>query len=93
MPYTAFATMPRIERTMSTLSTLLALEDRPDDSRYLQPVARFLINPVGSAIVNAVGPIHQPVKGCDAAARKYLEIASLVNDRVQWPVQQQSTTL
>ena len=55
---------------------VLALADHGDGSGPLQPLAEFMTNPAGSAIVNAVGPIRQIVDQSAAAARRYLVIAS-----------------
>ena len=55
---------------------VLALADHGDGSGPLQPLAAFMTNPAGSAIVNAVGPIRQIVDQSAAAARRYLVIAS-----------------
>jgi len=54
---------------------VLALADRPDGSGSLQPLAAFMTNPAGSAIVNAAGPIRQIVQDASEAARRYLVIA------------------
>jgi hypothetical protein len=42
----------------------------------LQPLAAFMTNPAGSAIVNAAGPIRQIVDRSAVAAKRYLVIAS-----------------
>lgn len=55
---------------------VLALADHRDGSGPLQPLAAFMTNPAGSAIVNAAGPIRQIVDQSAAAARRYLVIAS-----------------
>ena len=55
---------------------VLALAEHEDGSGPLQPLAAFMTNPAGSAIVNAVGPIRQIVDQSAAAARRYLVIAS-----------------
>jgi YVTN family beta-propeller protein len=54
---------------------VLALADRADGSGALQPLAAFMTNPAGSAIVNAAGPIRQIVEGSAKPARRYLVIA------------------
>jgi hypothetical protein len=41
----------------------------------LQPLAAFITNPAGSAIVEAAGPIRQIVLDPNEAARRYLVIA------------------
>ncbi|MEY9178942.1 YVTN family beta-propeller protein [Bradyrhizobium sp. USDA 326] len=55
---------------------VLALADHGDGSGPLQPLAAFMTNPAGSAIVNAAGPIRQIVDQSAAAAKRYLVIAS-----------------
>ena len=55
---------------------VLALAEHGDGSGTLQPLAAFMTNPAGSAIVNAAGPIRQIVDPSAAAARRYLVIAS-----------------
>jgi hypothetical protein len=42
----------------------------------LQPLAAFMTNPAGSAIVNVAGPIRQIVDQSAAEARRYLVIAA-----------------
>ena len=54
---------------------VLALSTRADGSGPLQSLANFATNPVGAAIVNAVGPIRQVVQGGDDVPRRYLVIA------------------
>jgi YVTN family beta-propeller protein len=54
---------------------VLALADKPDGSGALQPLAAFMTNPAGSAIVDAAGPIRQIVQDPSEAARRYLVIA------------------
>jgi hypothetical protein len=54
---------------------VLALASRADGSGALEPLASFMTNPAGSAIVNAVGPIRQVVQGRAEAPRRYLVIA------------------
>jgi len=55
---------------------VLALANQADGSGSLEPLANFMTNPAGSAIVNAVGPIRQLVKPDTADQRRYLVIAS-----------------
>ncbi|UPJ57057.1 YncE family protein [Bradyrhizobium sp. 192] len=55
---------------------VLALADRNDGSGPLQPLAAFMTNPAGSAIVNAAGPIRQIVDQSAASGKRYLVIAS-----------------
>jgi YVTN family beta-propeller protein len=55
---------------------VLALADQPDGSGPLQPLASFVTNPSGSAIVNAIGPIRQIVEVKASTMRRYLVIMS-----------------
>jgi YVTN family beta-propeller protein len=54
---------------------VLALADKIDGTGSLQPLAAFMTNPAGSAIVNAVGPIRQIVQNSATVERRYLVIA------------------
>jgi YVTN family beta-propeller protein len=54
---------------------VLALAEKIDGSGSVQPLAAFMTNPAGSAIVNAVGPIRQIVQNSATAERRYLVIA------------------
>jgi YVTN family beta-propeller protein len=54
----------------------LALAEHEDGSGPLQPLAAFMTNPAGSAIVNAAGPIRQIVDQAAKADKRYLVIAS-----------------
>src|SRR5882757_935526 len=54
---------------------VLALADHADGSGSLQPLAAFMTNPAGSAIVNAAGPIRQIVENPATSERRYLVIA------------------
>jgi YVTN family beta-propeller protein len=54
----------------------LALADRADGAGPLQPLAAFVTNPAGAAIVNATGPIRQIVQGSAEAGQRFLVIAS-----------------
>ncbi|HWM65987.1 MAG TPA: YncE family protein [Steroidobacteraceae bacterium] len=55
---------------------LLALADQPDGGGTLQPLASFMTNSAGAAIVNAIGPIRQIVEVKASTMRRYLVIAS-----------------
>jgi YVTN family beta-propeller protein len=55
---------------------VLALAEHEDGSGPLQPLAAFITNPAGSAIVNAAGPIRQIVGQTSKADKRYLVIAS-----------------
>jgi YVTN family beta-propeller protein len=54
---------------------VLALADHADGDGTLQPLAAFMTNPAGSAIVDATGPIRQIVHDSAASDRRYLVIA------------------
>jgi YVTN family beta-propeller protein len=71
---------------------MLALAERPDGSGPLQPLATFMSNPAGAAIVNALGPIRQLVHADSAASRRYLVVAPVVDGQPGKPVQVQAKT-
>jgi len=53
---------------------LLALATEPSGTGALQPLQGFMTNPAGAAIVNAIGPIRQVVRGEEKIPRRYLVI-------------------
>jgi hypothetical protein len=53
---------------------LLALATEPSGTGVLEPLQSFMTNPAGAAIVNAIGPIRQLVRGEDKIPRRYLVI-------------------
>ena len=53
----------------------LALADNAKGEGTLQPLAAFMTNPAGAAIVNTVGPIRQVIEAKTNDARRYLVIA------------------
>jgi YVTN family beta-propeller protein len=55
---------------------VLALSNQPDGGGSLEPLASFMTNPAGSAIVNAIGPIRQIVEVKTSTIRRYLVIAA-----------------
>jgi YVTN family beta-propeller protein len=68
---------------------VLALASKPDGTGGIEPLARFMTNPAGAQIVNAVGPIRQIV---DPAAqvgdeRRYLAVLTFENGKPGRPVQ------
>jgi YVTN family beta-propeller protein len=69
---------------------VLALSGEPNGGGALESLAAFTANPAGSAIVNAVGPIRQVVRGEFEAERRYLVIAPGTPDRHGAPVQIQA---
>lgn len=65
---------------------LLALSSSADGSGVLDPVAQFMTNPAGAAIVVAVGPLRQSVKAA-GVLRRYLVIAPVNDGKPGTPVQ------
>lgn len=53
---------------------VLALAKQPDGTGAIQPLAAFMTNPAGSAIVNASGPIRQILQTSGDSERRYLTI-------------------
>ena len=53
---------------------VLGLAERADGGGNVEPLAMFMTNPAGSAIVNATGPIRQIVQGVTEGERRYLVI-------------------
>ncbi|RST26405.1 hypothetical protein HMF7854_15230 [Sphingomonas ginkgonis] len=58
---------------------MLVLTANADGSGAVEPLANFMSNPAGAAIVNASGPIRQIVQGSAAAPRRFLAVAEVVN--------------
>ena len=69
---------------------LLALATEPSGNGALEPLQGFITNPAGAAIVNAIGPIRQVVRGEDKIPRRYLVIVPGTPDTHGAPVQVQS---
>jgi YVTN family beta-propeller protein len=55
---------------------MLAFSEQADGGGALQPLASFMTNPAGAAIVNAIGPIRQIVEVKASTMRRYLVIVS-----------------
>ncbi len=68
---------------------VLALSSDPSGAGQLEPLAGFMTNPAGAAIVNAVGPIRQLVQTSGPTPRRYLIIAAGTPASVGAPVQVQ----
>ncbi len=69
---------------------VLGLSTSLDGNGPVEPLAKFMTNPAGGAIVNAVGPLQQIVtQAAPAGARRYLVIASGQPDAVGNVVQRQ----
>jgi YVTN family beta-propeller protein len=69
---------------------LLTLSQQPDGGGTIEPLSAFTTNPAGAAIVNAVGPIRQVVRGELQTPRRYLTIVPGTVERHQAPVQIQA---
>jgi YVTN family beta-propeller protein len=69
---------------------VLALAKQPSGAGALQPLQAFMTNPAGAAVVNAIGPIRQLVRGDDKTERRYLVIAPGAPDKPGAPVQVQA---
>ena len=69
---------------------VLALAPEKDGGGKLEPLANFMTNPAGSAIVNAVGPIRQIVQGNGPEQRRYLVVAPGPQARAGTAVQVQT---
>ena len=54
---------------------VLALSDDPRGAGRLEPLAGFMTNPAGAAIVNTIGPIRQVTQSAGATPKRYLVIA------------------
>ncbi|MDB5408682.1 MAG: hypothetical protein JWL84_3594 [Rhodospirillales bacterium] len=69
---------------------VLALSREANGTGGLEPLSGFVTNPAGSAIVNAIGPIRQLVRGEDKSERRYLVIAPGTPQQHGAPVQIQA---
>jgi YVTN family beta-propeller protein len=65
----------------------LALATDPAGKGELQPLANFMTNPAGAAIVNTTGPIRQIVDSHAAASPRFLVVAPLTAGKPGTPVQ------
>lgn len=68
---------------------LLALADNPKGTGPLEPLAKFMSNPAGAAIVNTVGPLRQLDRSDASTPRRYLVIAPNQDGKASLPVQLQ----
>src|SRR5262249_33844656 len=71
---------------------VLALSNEAAGGGTLQPLQGFMTNPAGAAVVNAIGPIRQLVRGESNAPRRYLVIAPGTVSSLGAPVQVQVRT-
>lgn len=70
---------------------VLALSEKSDGGGALEPLSAFTTNPAGAAIVNAIGPIRQIVKGeATDIPRRYLVIVPGTPGDYGAPVQLQA---
>jgi YVTN family beta-propeller protein len=69
---------------------VLALSNEASGAGTLQPLQGFMTNPAGAAVVNAIGPIRQLVRGEDKAQRRYLVIAPGTVENLGAPEQVQT---
>jgi hypothetical protein len=69
---------------------VLALSTEASGTGVLEPLQAFMTNPAGSAIVTAIGPIRQAVRGEGKIQRRYLVIAPGTVGNLGAPVQVQS---
>jgi len=69
---------------------VLALSPHADGSGPLEPLSAFTTNPAGSAVVNAVGPIRQAVRGEEGAQPRFLVIVDGTPSSLGAPVQIQA---
>jgi hypothetical protein len=68
---------------------VLGLAAKPDGSGAFVPLAAFMTNPAGAAIVNATGPIRALVRDTPPPERRYLVIAPGKPGEANAPVQVQ----
>jgi hypothetical protein len=68
---------------------VLALAQNREGTGMLEPLAAFMSNPAGAAVINSIGPIRQVVAADAAESRRYLVIAPGTPKNVGQPVQTQ----
>jgi YVTN family beta-propeller protein len=68
---------------------LLGLANNADGSGHLEPLAKFMTNPAGAAIVVTVGPLRRAVQGNEGNQRRFLVIAPMHEEKPGAPVQVQ----
>jgi YVTN family beta-propeller protein len=74
---------------------ILALTTKADGSGDIEPLARFMTNPAGAQIVNAVGPIRQIVDPANERSddRRYLAVMTVENGKPGRVVQVQQSSV
>ena len=68
---------------------VLALASEPSGAGVVESLQGFMTNPAGAAVVNAIGPIRQLVRGEDKTPRRYLVVVPGTADNHGDPVQVQ----
>lgn len=68
---------------------VLALAGNPAGTGALEPLATFMTNPAGAAIVNTVGPLRELDRSEAGTPRRYLVIAPSRDGKADVPVQRQ----
>ena len=70
---------------------VIALTSGADGTGQIEPIARFMTNPAGAQIVNAVGPIRQIIDPAAQAGeeRRYLTVFAFESGKLGHPVQLQ----
>ncbi len=68
---------------------VLALSDDAKGGGVFQPLAAFMTNPAGAAIVNTIGPIRQVVHDANPEVRKALVIVPGTPDKLGTALQVQ----
>lgn len=69
---------------------VLALSTDPKGAGAVEPLAAFMTNPAGAAVVNAIGPIRQVTQGASEVGRRYLVIVEGKPGETGLPVQVQT---
>lgn len=69
---------------------VLGLAEKADGSGRIEPLASFMTNPAGSAVVNAIGPIRQVVRDASGDQARYLVIVPGTASEHGRPIQIQS---
>jgi hypothetical protein len=69
---------------------ILALANDAKGETGVQPLAPFMTNPAGAAIVNAVGPIRQVVTDAEPDRKRYLVILAGTPDKPGTVLQSQA---
>src|SRR6266404_4078421 len=69
---------------------VLALSDDPRGGGRLEPLAGFVTNPAGAAIVNTIGSIRQVTQSTGTTPKRYLVIAAGTPAQLGEPVQVQT---